>query len=77
MLVYVIYTSEEIAKFSLRMLFFEENQGFLYLHLLCVYVCVGGVIVCRGKRTSCGYFTAWGHEVELRLLSFLSPVLIS
>lgn len=66
MLVYVIYTSEEIAKFSPRMLF---------LHLLCVYV--GGVIVCRGKRTSCGYFTAWGHEVELRLLSFLSPVLIS
>lgn len=75
MLVYVIYTSEEIAKFSPRMLFFEENQGFLYLHLLCVYV--GGVIVCRGKRTSCGNFTAWGHEVELRLLSFLSPVLIS
>lgn len=39
MLVYVIYTRKEIAKFSPRMLFLEENQGFLYLHLLCVYVC--------------------------------------
>lgn len=40
MLVYVIYTSEEIAKFSPRMLF---------LHLLCVYVCVGGSLCVEAR----------------------------
>lgn len=75
MLVYVIYTHKEIAKFSPRMLFLWRKPRF---SLLTFIVCVwGGVMVCRGKRTSCGCFTGWGHEVELRLLSFLSPVLIS
>lgn len=40
MLVYVIYTSEEIAKFSPRMLF---------LHLLCVYVGGSLCVEARGQ----------------------------